>query len=89
MAATAADIAGIDAVLQMQGTTPPTCPVCVLQQLPAAGSACSNAQASGWCYVLGSCAGDGGMACQQDICTTLAYSNEQVVASYGAWLACP
>ncbi|MGO9835768.1 MAG: hypothetical protein ACLP1X_16315 [Polyangiaceae bacterium] len=73
---------------------------CELNQLApsAAAPGCSDPQSTGWCYAHGSCLGDAGPACQQDICTTAAFNggyfpaawdSGTVSISWGAYLVCP
>ena len=98
-AATAADVAGIDADLQARGFTQAPGAVCVLTQLAASAtiaSGCADESASGWCYVNGPCSRDAGANCQAAMCATngfdvaTGYTSETNHPAYAeAWLACP
>jgi hypothetical protein len=61
--------------------------VCALNQHAASGpsgAGCADPQAVGFCYVEGSCLGDAGPGCAQDLCTTSAFNAHAARAPHEA-----
>jgi hypothetical protein len=87
--ATAADVAGINAIREAASGPPLSGVLCALAQV-AAGQAqsgwCTYDEDAGWCYVIGSCVQDA--SCAQALCATLGFSSELLVYDQ-VWLACP